>query len=291
MSGASEPTYDATPAFTILKNAAPKIFAQFWKSRNNREWMLRDTCSATKTPFIPDHWGVVVGTIRISAQEKDVTNSATCKVGTKTVTHREFVGRTSDILQPLHSYRCAHMLFQLEPRLEILKPSSAGAWIMDLISIIDGSEAVVVRKGELRFGVEEGSGMALNFDTGVARLRSPGGTAEADDDVQGGEKKGVQTEISDQRSLYQDLSPQAAWETRMRIEKFEIFDLDGPASEPTTAEIEEEADRKRKEAAERAAFRRQFNSGGAVAVKKVAEPEVGEAELKKLIEGFGSGGV
>lgn len=79
--------------------------------------------------------------------------------------------------------------------------------------------------------------------------------------------------------------------TWMRIQKFEIFDLDGPASEPTTAEIEEEADRKRKEAAERAAFRRQFNSGGAVAVKKVAEPEVGEAELKKLIEGFGSGGV
>ncbi len=80
--------------------------------------------------------------------------------------------------------------------------------------------------------------------------------------------------------------------TWMRIEKFEIFDLDGPASEPTRAEIEEEADRKRKEAAERAAFRRQFNrGGGAFAVKKVAAPEVGEAELKKPIEGFRSGGV
>lgn len=105
MSGASELTYDATPAFTILKNAAPKIFAQFWKSRVNREWMLRDTCSATKTPFVPDHWGVV-GTIRISAQEKDVTNSAICKVGTKTVTHREFVGRTSDIIRDHDTNNC-----------------------------------------------------------------------------------------------------------------------------------------------------------------------------------------
>lgn len=105
------------------------------------------------------------------------------------------------------------------------------------------------------------------------------------DDGQG-EKSGARSQ-KDQGSLYHDISPQQpAWEATMRIRKLEVFDLGGPMSEPTTMEKEEEADRNR----EKAALRLQSNKGGGGAVQKLTEPLVGEAELRRRIEGSGSDG-
>lgn len=187
------------------------------------------------------------------------------------------------------------MLFQLEPRLEILKPMSPYAWIMDLITIIDGDADPKTGAGGgkagLRFGAEGGSGLSVDSGTGNASLRSIGATAGDHDGVQK-EKEILQGEKDFRGALYQDISPQQpAWETKLQIEKLEIFDLGGPECEPTTVAKEEEADRKREKDAEMAARRVQFmKAQGSDLIQKPSPPLVGETELKRRIEGFGSGG-
>lgn len=196
--------------------------------------------------------------------------------------------------QPVHNYSSAHILFQLEPGLEILKPASPYAWVMDLITVIHDNEELEPSgdggKGGLRFGAEGANGLSIDFNTGIASIKSICTTTAKGKDVLG-EKDSLHEKHEDGH-LYQEISPQhPAWATNMRIERFEVFDLGGPVSEPTTVEREEAADRKRQQAAELAAMQLKFDIRKDLGLfQESTPPLVGETELKRRIEGFGSGG-
>lgn len=183
------------------------------------------------------------------------------------------------------------MLFQLEPRLEILIPDD-DAWIMDLINITD-SNAETGKKGGLVFGTEGQSGLSVDFDTEIAMLRSVPATKRNDSkDI---EKQSEQSHSQTQECGYKDIISADAeaggqaneWETRMRVQKFEIYDLKGSVATPFDEKAAAVPRRPRLRSKE---VNLLINKGSEGAVLTPPEPEVGRDELKKRIEGFGSGG-
>ena len=184
--------------------------------------------------------------------------------------------------QKLHRYTPDHMLFQLEPCQKILRPE-ADAWIMDLIHIING-DTRGGRKGRLRFGVEGGSGLFVDFDSGIATMRSFNTIeSEANRDKQ----------PSSHNSVYHSTSPSANgdkpannWETSLRIQKLDLYDLGGHATPPFEEQLLEKP---RLRTASPAPHRKQVSEGDAAPTEKPREPQVGEDELRKRIQGFGPG--
>ena len=191
--------------------------------------------------------------------------------------------------QGIHTHTPDHRLFQLEPRLEILLPDT-DAWIMDLISITD-SDAETEMKGGVRFGAEGGSGLYLDFDTGIATLRSIHITKQ--NKRENTEKQSEQSHSQTSGFEYTDINalkegaggPANEWETEMRIQKFEIYDLGGSAAKrfnETAAGAPQIPRLRWKE------FKPQINKDLEGAVLTPPEPQIGRDELKKRIEGFGS---
>lgn len=188
-----------------------------------------------------------------------------------------------------HNYTSDHVLFQLEPRLELLLPD-ADAWIMDLISITD-SGTETGNKGGLRFGADGGSGLSVDFDTGIATLRSVSVTKgnESEDSEKQGEKSRGKTK----GSPYTDISamgegaggPADGWETRMRVHKLEIYDLGGSVAKPFDEKVPTVVRSPRLRSQQVTV---QINKGSEGAVLTPPEPQVGRDELRKRIEGFGS---
>ena len=192
--------------------------------------------------------------------------------------------------QKLHRYTPNHLLFQLEPCHEILRPES-DAWIMDLLHIIDGDTESGSKKGGLRFGPEKGSGLCVDFDSGVATLRN----ATAGRDGAGRDKQG-ETLSPPNSAAYQSIRPSAnggdaapdIWETSMRIRKLELYDLGGHATAPFEEML---AEKPQLRTASPEPYRPPvFDAGaGAAPVQKPSVPRVGEGELKERIQGFGPG--
>ena len=188
--------------------------------------------------------------------------------------------------QKRNRYTPDHMLFQLEPSHEILKPDAA-AWIMDLIHIIDG-DIETGRKGGLKFGTEGGSGLVVDLDSGIAKLRNV--TTSKDDADQALQNEKPPTPNNAYHSisaLANGGKPARDWETIMRIQKLEIYDLGGHA---TPAFEEQLAEKPRLRTPSPRSQRTQVSKGGAAAAEKRSEPRVGKEELKKRIEGFGPSG-
>ena len=120
-----------------------------------------------------------------------------------------------------HTYTPEHMLFQLEPCHKILRPQK-DAWIMHLIHIIN-SEPENGKKGALQFGAENGSGLFADFDNGTPTLRSIH-TPQTEEDP-----SAQSANPSTHSNTYHSISPQTEasndWETRLQIQKLEIYDL------------------------------------------------------------------
>ena len=121
--------------------------------------------------------------------------------------------------------------------MEILLPDT-DAWITDLINIID-SHAETGRKGGVRFGAEGGSGLSVDFDTGIATLRSVHNTEG--NKRENTEKQGEQSHSQASGFTYTDISAfeegaaglaNNEWETRMRVQRIEIYDLGGSVAKP-----------------------------------------------------------
>ena len=189
----------------------------------------------------------------------------------------------------IHTHTPDHILFQLEPRLEILIPDT-DAWIVDLIDITD-SDAETERKGGVRFGAEGGSGLYVNFDTGIATLRSIHITEQ--NKRENTEKQGEQGHNQTSGFVYTDISalkkgaggPANEWETRMRIQKFEIYGLRGSVAKPINVKAAGAPQISRLSSKEP---KPQINKGLGGAVLTPPEPQIGRDQLKKRIEGFGS---
>lgn len=184
--------------------------------------------------------------------------------------------------QKLHRYTPDHTLFQLEPRLEILRPN-ADAWIMDLIHVING-DAESGRKGGLRFGAEDGRGLSVDFDSGTATLRNVTTIAQDATHLKQSERN-----PSPRDSAYHSISPSAngekhagSRETSMRIRRLEIFDLGGHATAPFEEEL---AEKPQLRSASPPPYRKQVIRVADVQPK----PQIGEEELRKRIQGFGPG--
>ncbi len=183
------------------------------------------------------------------------------------------------------------MLFQLEPRLEILIPDG-DAWIMDLIHITD-SNAETGKKGGLIFATEGQSGLSVDFETGIAILRSVPATKR--NDSKDFEKQSEQSHSQTQGRGYTDIASADAeargqaneWETRMRVQKFEIYGLGGPVATPFDEKPAAVPRRPRLRSKE---VNVPINKGSEGTVLMPPEPEVGRDELKRRIEGFGFGG-
>ena len=195
--------------------------------------------------------------------------------------------------QKRHRYTPDHMLFQLEPRHEILRPEP-NAWIMDLIHITN-SDAESSTKGSLRFGAEGASGLSVDFDSGIATLSNI--TPSKDEDTTNQEGNQRQKRPSTPTgSTYHTVSAATPndgnpanedWETSLRIEKLELYDLGGHATAPFEEQL---AQKPQLRAPSPEPYWKQVIKGGTAPVPKTSEPRVGEEELKRRIKGFGSSG-
>ena len=179
--------------------------------------------------------------------------------------------------QKLHTYTPDHMLFQLEPCQKILRPQK-DAWIMDLIHIIN-SDPASGRKGGLQFGAENGSGLFVDFDNGTATLKSL--------------REPENASPSTPRNTYNSISPPTEvsndWETRLQIQKLEIYDLGGEVTPPFEEQLVPKP-QLRTASPWPEPYSRQTITKNAVSEAKASEPGVGGEELKKRIMGFGAGG-
>ena len=139
--------------------------------------------------------------------------------------------------QKLHHYTPNHMLFQLEPRHEILRPEP-GAWIMDLIHITN-SDPERGTKGSLGFGAEGGSGLSVDFDTGIATLKS----ITSSKDERTSDREGNQSEnrpaAPSSSSTYHTISTSSTpnpakedWSASLRISNLDLYDLGGYPTAP-----------------------------------------------------------
>ena len=194
--------------------------------------------------------------------------------------------------QKLHRYTPDHMLFQLEPSLEILRPES-DAWIMDLIHLTN-PDPKTGKKGGLRFGSEGESGLSVDFDTGIATLRNtPTSKPSASHTNIPSEKEKASPPIT---SAYHTLnSPATAnknttdtWTTRVRIQTLNLYDLGGHATAPFEEQLAQKP--QLRTASPDMPERTQAFDQAAAPIEKASEPQVGEEVLKKRIQGFGPGG-
>lgn len=158
---------------------------------------------------------------------------------------------------------------------------------MDLIHIIDGDKENGM-KGGLRFGQEGGSGLSVAFNTGTATLKN----------FSTPENEANHSQQSDDSSpphssSYHSINPDAIedkpannnWETSMRIQKFEIYDLGGHATVPFEEQL---AEKPRLRTASPEPLRTQvLLQKGTASTEKPSEPAVGGEELRKRIQGFG----
>ena len=185
--------------------------------------------------------------------------------------------------QKLHRYTPDHVLFQLEPCHEILRPES-DAWIMDLIHIIDDDKESG-RKGGLRFGAEGGNGLCVDFDSGIATLRN--NATSKDGAIQDEASEKASPPSSAYRSIDSSANEGKAaniWETSMRIQKLDLYDLGGHATVPFEEQL---AEKPRLRTASPEPYRQQVFVKGVTPVEKPSLPQVGEEELKRRIQGFG----
>ena len=186
--------------------------------------------------------------------------------------------------QKLHRYTPDHMLFQLEPCHEILKPE-ADAWIMDLIHVTNG-DIGSRRAGGLRFGTEGGIGLFVDFDSGIAKLKNVITSTCGADHEQQGEKPPFTNNVYHSISASMDGGELTSdWETVMRIQKLEIYDLGGHATPPFEEQL---AEKPQLRTPSPKPYRTQVFKGGAAPAERPSEPQVGEEALKKRIQGFGS---
>lgn len=196
--------------------------------------------------------------------------------------------------QKQHRYTPDHMLFQLEPRHEILRPE-ANSWIMDLIHITI-SDPESGTKGSLRFGPEGASGLNVDFDSGIATLRNITPSKDEDTTHQEGNQKREKGPSTPTGSTYHTISPSTTpsdnpakedWATSLRIQKLTLYDLGGHATAPFEEQL---AQKPQLRAPSPEPYRKQVIKGGTAPVPKTTEPHVGEEELKRRIKGFGSSG-
>lgn len=157
---------------------------------------------------------------------------------------------------------------------------------MDLIHIIN-SDTESGKKGGLRFGAENGSGLFVDFDNGTATL-------ECLPPPENGKDQSKQSpNPSAHRNTYHSISPPAQvsndWETRLQIQKLEIYDLGGHATPPFEEQLVPKP-QLRTASPSPEPYSRQVITKSAVSEAKASEPEVGGEELKKRIMGFGAGG-
>ena len=155
---------------------------------------------------------------------------------------------------------------------------------MDLIHIIDG-DTERGRKGGLRFGPEDGSGLYVDFDSGIATFRNV--TTSKDGVVQ--DKQGGK--LSNPNNAYHSINSSAnggkaanSWGTSMQIQKLEIYDLGGHATAPFEEQL---AGKPQLHTASPEPYQPQAFNARAAPVEKPSVPQVGEEELKNRIQGFG----
>lgn len=158
---------------------------------------------------------------------------------------------------------------------------------MDLIQIID-SESESKTKGGLRFGTAGGSGLSVDFDSGIATLRND--TTDKDNTNQNKQSENPPPPYSAYHSISPSLDgahPPYNFSTSMRAQKLSIYNLGGHATTPFEELL---AEKPRLRTVSPKPIRMQVIEKGAVPVPKVGEPRVGEEELRKRIQGFGSPG-
>ena len=190
------------------------------------------------------------------------------------------------------AYVAPHTLFRLVPCLEILYPDH-DAWITDLVSTI-GTDKYQERKGGLNFGEPSSTGLSIDFDTKTATMRSRP-TEMHNPFISETE---IEKQCESPSNRYYDIGREhnistGAWETSMRIQKFEMFAVGGKWSKPLdsveyTNHKYELPSRFQKEDS------RDKWLGGKVERRAVAgttarmqEPKVSDEVLKKRIQGFG----
>ena len=191
------------------------------------------------------------------------------------------------------AYSAPHTLFQLLPCLEILYPEY-DAQIKDLISIVNTGEKQD-GKGELNLGEPGSTGLSVDFDTGTATMRSK---PTAIDDPFLSETEVEEKQCDSPNNTYYDIGREhnistGAWETTMRIQKFEIFEVGGQWSkdldsiESTNLQSQfpsrfHKEDPRRKRLAEEVERR-----AAAAWTARMQEPKVSNDVLKERIKGFG----
>ena len=189
------------------------------------------------------------------------------------------------------TYSAPHTLFQLQPMLEILRPNH-DAWIMDLITVTPTDESEG-RKGGIDFGRKKGTGISIDFDTGIACMRSNPAAAEDHSIAEEGDPEKISCS---EAGSYDDIGrthyiSTSAWETIMCIEKLEIFDLGGEPSK-SFDEIEHTGAQAglpwRPYPVDPVALKSDMEVQQRAAAARKEQPKVEERVLKARIEGFGS---
>ena len=133
-----------------------------------------------------------------------------------------------------------HVIFQLEPRQELLEPTDPETPITDLVKFDTSTSS----RGSLTFGARTASesGLSIDFSSGTATLKRKIGTTrnnENNDDGNTDAKPDAQLPSS----VYQDVStsfrrensehasfPAEGWESSMQINHLEIYWLPGSIS-------------------------------------------------------------
>ena len=188
--------------------------------------------------------------------------------------------------QKINRYTPDHMLFQLEPKHEILR-SEPNAWIMDLIHV-KNSDPESGTKGGLRFGAEGASGLSVDFDTGIATFRiitsSPGDGNLSNRNEGPPNPTCAYHTISSPTNERQPAEDQS---TSLMVKRLEIYDLGGHATEPFEEQL---AKKPQLRTASPEPYRLQIIKGGTAPLPKDSESGVGEDVLRARIEGFGSSG-
>jgi hypothetical protein len=163
----------------------------------------------------------------------------------------------------------SHGLFQLEPTLQVLRPIRPWSLSADMLSLDNAAE-----KGVLRFGKKGESGLALDFNQGLATLRSLSSKAE-DASMLGASR-------SEEVDGYRDIglvAKEDGWETSMRIRSLDLYVM-----EVESPPLAEEVDQKKQDELRTIEAHRLAELDR---VAREAGPKVSEEELRKRIQGIG----
>ena len=128
------------------------------------------------------------------------------------------------------------VLFQLEPVLEILGVKNQYEKITDLlhVDVEDGTtKAHLPYKGSLRFGAENGTGLLIDCEAGIATLRSVPTNLEEDagEGIDEGNQKPKPAAFHDVDEEYR----MDGWQSKMQIRRLEVYTVPGGL---TVAELE-----------------------------------------------------